>query len=323
MGDAYLCQTGGNIFRGLVVLSAPAKTEYFSGAYFDPTGMVIGADFGTIIVPVSQTEYTYAPLGTLNASDTTITVTATVGGRTKSVSVPITVVPISRTFGDNSWEAIAYIAANGQAGDYWRVGDSKVYNGITYTIIGMDHDDLSTTDARYSDTSYNQNSKKAALTLQIMTNGVTDHMNPRSSGNIGGWDQCYMRNTVLQNYYAGMPADLRSVIRTVDKTTSIGGYNTTETSTSKDQLFLLAGSEMYPSTTIAQYVLQGERIANPRYAYYANGGITYKGAREWTRSPHRPDNCPDSNHFIGVNNSGNPNAFVVYTDIGYFPAFCI
>ncbi len=319
MGDAYLCRRGGNTLRGLIVIVPPAKTSYYAGEYVDLTGMIIGADFGTFTVPISQTAYSYTPAGALTAADTAITVTAEIGGRTKSVAIPITVDSVNPDFGQNTWETIARVAALGQAGNYWSVGDSKVVDGVTYTIIGMNHDSLSSTDAKYADASYNGNSQKAALTIQIMTASGAGIMNQNNT-NVGGWDNCYMRKTALPAYLSGMPSDIRSIMRTVDKITSIGGTGTTGMTTSRDKLFLLAVSEMYSST--GGWVLPNEATANPQYAYYADMP-PYKNVHEWTRSPHNPDNCVDHDHFIVINSSGNLGVYVTETSAYYFPAFCI
>ena len=321
MGEAQLCRRGGNTFRGLVIVTPPARTAYFAGEYADLSGMAVAADFGTFTLPLSETAWTYAPTGPLAESDTAVTVTAEIGGRTGTVSVPITVSAVNPVFGENSWTAIARVAALGQAGDYWSVGDSKTEGGITYTIIGMDHDSLSSIDAMYSDPSYNGNSHKAAITIQVMTAAGPAKMNETDT-NVGGWDTCYLRGTVLPAYIANMPDDLRSVLRTVDKQTSIGGYNTTEMVVSMDRLFLLAMSEM--RTVSNNYtVLADEIAANPEYDYYANVGDWYKGVTEWTRSPHAPRSCNTASHFMASGNTPDYIQGNASTAYSYFPAFCI
>lgn len=321
MGNAFICRRGGGggTFRGLTVISQPTKTNYFTGEYINMSGAVIGADFGSFVVPLDYTGLC-SPARPLTPSDTAITVTATITNITKSVQIPITVASTSINFGDNSWDEIAYVAASGEANNYWSVGDSKTEDGITYTIIGMGHDSLSSTDAKYRDTTYNRNCKKAALTIQVMTAAGPSVMNTTAT-NIGGWDECYMRNTVLQVYLAGMPSDLRAVMRTVEKTTSIGGYATTDMVISDDKLFLLTMSEMRNGNTT--YELPAEIEANPMYAYYANGGASYKGVTEWTRTPHRPSNCPEQSHFITIPNASTVNVTTANMGNYYFPAFCI
>ena len=321
MGNAFICRRGGggSTFRGLTVVSQPNKTSYLPGQYIDMTGAVIGADFGNFVVPIDYTGL-YSPTRALTASDTAITVTATYGNITKSVQIPITVTNVSTTFGNNTWEMIAYISSLGEANNFWSIGDSKIENGITYTIIGMSHDFLSSTDAKYRDSSYNRNTKKAGLTIQVMTAAGPAVMNETAT-NIGGWDECYMRNTVMPAYLAGMSSDIRAVMRTVDKTTSIGGYNTTAMTTSRDQLFLLAASEM--KSPVNTVVLLSEIDANPIYAYYANGEAAYKGVAEWSRSPHKPQYCNEECHFVAYTNA---NLFLetdANTSYSYFPAFCI
>lgn len=324
MGNAFICRRGGgSILRELTLVSMPAKTTYYAGQYADISGAKVNANFGGTIIPIDCSGI-YSPTRPLTASDTAITVTATFGSITKTLQIPIHVYNASTTFGDNSWDEIAYIASIGEANNFWSVGDSKTENGITYTIIGMGHDKLSTTDAKYRDTSYNGNTKKAALTLQVMTAAGPAPMN-QTATNAGGWDESYMRGTAVPNYLASMPADLRAVMRTVDKITSTGGEDPGLT-TSRDQMFLLAASEL-KSLPAGYFVPQAEQNANPMYSYYANGGEIWKGSIEWTRSPYHPANeygdpssrfcCNHGGEYL--NNGPADDGYTHY----FYPAFCI
>lgn len=325
MGDAFICRRGGDAFRALVVVTPPAKTAYYEGEYVNLSGLVLAADFGTFTFPINISDCTYTPTGMLQTTDTAITISVTIGSRTKSASIPITVSEIDPIFGNNPWGAIASIAARGLAGNYWSVGDSKIELGIIYTIIGMNHDSLSSTDAKYNDASYNGGSNKAALTFQIMTSPGQEQMN-RTATNIGGWDECYMRNTVLSSYLAGMPADLQGAIRTVDKWTSIGGENNTTVLASHDKLFLPAFSEEKAYNTMDTPVqMREERLLNPIYEYYANRPA-YKGQSEWTRSPLNPNyDISDGAHsFLDIHDEdGISNVAWATNRRYYFPAFCI
>jgi len=56
------------------VTHAPAKTQYFVGQKFDPTGMVVTATYSDETTE-AVTEFTYEPAGELTVSDTVITIT--------------------------------------------------------------------------------------------------------------------------------------------------------------------------------------------------------------------------------------------------------
>lgn len=74
----------------IAVTTQPTKTTYIAGESFDKTGMVITAaysDSSTVVV----TDYSVSPSGALAASNTTITISYTKDGITKSADVTITV----------------------------------------------------------------------------------------------------------------------------------------------------------------------------------------------------------------------------------------
>ena len=74
----------------ITVTSGPTRTSYTEGETFDPAGIVITATYGDgTTAPV--TGFTFAPSGALKASDTTVTISYTEGGVTKSATVAITV----------------------------------------------------------------------------------------------------------------------------------------------------------------------------------------------------------------------------------------
>lgn len=327
MGDAQILRRGGNTFRGVQMISPPAKTSYYAGEYADLTGMIIAADFGTFTIPLSRTAYTCAPAGVVTASDTEITITANISGKPESVSIPISVNPINPVFGNNPWASIAYAAEHGIAGDYWNVGDTKTVNGIAYTIIGMDHDDLSQTDEKYNDASYNRNTKRAALTIQIMTQGQAAQMNTTAS-NSGGWHESHMRNAIIPAYFEEMPHDIRAVMRTVNKVTASRGGSVSNPAplvTSADKLFLLSSSEAFNQSGASPE----EARACRHYAYYTNDDTIYRGFNEWLRSPAWGtfDEAEQKDFSsIGLSTqTGLSNEWCKWASISlyYLPAFCI
>ena len=75
---------------GISVKTAPTKVTYNEGESFDATGMVIEATYSDSST-ADVTGYTYAPTAALTTSDTTITISYTEGGVTKTCTQAITV----------------------------------------------------------------------------------------------------------------------------------------------------------------------------------------------------------------------------------------
>lgn len=78
------------ILTGISITKNPDKMTYKLGQFFDTTGMVVTASFdnGTS-KPVNG--YTYSPAGALGKNDTTITISYTKGGITKTTTLTIVV----------------------------------------------------------------------------------------------------------------------------------------------------------------------------------------------------------------------------------------
>lgn len=77
---------------GISITTAPTDTTYTAGESFDPTGMVVKAAYSdSTQATLNAGAYTYTPNGALTANDTTITVSYTEGGVTKTATQAITV----------------------------------------------------------------------------------------------------------------------------------------------------------------------------------------------------------------------------------------
>lgn len=74
----------------IAVTTQPTKTNYAVGEYFDNTGMIVTATWSDTTTS-TVTNYTYSPDTALTTNDTTITISYTVGGVTKTASQAITV----------------------------------------------------------------------------------------------------------------------------------------------------------------------------------------------------------------------------------------
>lgn len=81
---------GGSLkLQSISVRTAPTKTTYKSGETFDPTGMVIEANYGYDVTAVA-TGYTFSP-SVLTDGVSNVTITFTVGRVTKTTTVAVTV----------------------------------------------------------------------------------------------------------------------------------------------------------------------------------------------------------------------------------------
>jgi len=145
------------------------------------------------------------------------------------------------SFGVDSWATVAAISASGIANRYYNIGDEKTFNltsgePVTVLILGFDHDNLS------------DGTGKAGITLGMKhLLARTARMNATNT-NVGGWAASEMRNTTFAEIYELIPADLKAVIKTVDKSTNIGGGGTTVGITA-ERLFLFSNMEIAGSTS--------------------------------------------------------------------------
>lgn len=91
----------------IAVTTQPTKTTYEVGQTFNPDGMIITATWSDDTTS-TVTDYTYSPTGSLSETDTTITISYTVGGITKTTTQSILViVPIewyTNTYQFSGWE---------------------------------------------------------------------------------------------------------------------------------------------------------------------------------------------------------------------------
>lgn len=207
-----------------------------------------------------------------------------------------------------SWNTIDSVSKSGNAASFWSVGDKKTINidGTDYQfqIIGFNHD-----------------TKTAGGTAGI-TFQMVDCMNTKaemnSSGtNSGGWTSCAMRTSTLNSIFSNLPADLKNVIKAVNKLTSAGNQSAT-ISTTSDKLFLLSEVEIFGSAISSK---SGE---GNQYAYYkagnskvkkANGSVSYW----WERSPSQND----STRFCYVNDRGYTNDATADNSFGVSFGFCV
>ena len=319
------------------VTTEPSKKAYKYGETFNPAGMVVTAHY-TDGSSQAVSGYTYSPTGALATGNTTITVSYSEGGVTKTDTQTITVTAISNTLNSNSWATIKAVSDAGQGDNYWDVGDTKsiTINGqvgntnfsnlsINVYIIGFNHNSaregsnrihfkigkIGGTQVGLCDAQYGTNQSG---------NGYFN-MNPNNS-NSGGWASCHMRTTILgsdasptspraNTLLAALPADLRAVMKPITKYSDNtgGGSNTASYVTSTtDYLPLLAEFEIHGARS---YANSAEQNYQQQYAYYqaGNSKVHYKhnatgtAARAWCRSVY----AASANGFCRVDTDGNPS----------------
>ncbi len=165
----------------------------------------------------------------------------------------------SKSFAEDDWALISNIAESGAASSVYAVGDEKnitltTGEQVTLVILGFNHDTKTS-------------GGKAGITLGLKNSLATTYSMNSSNTNAGGWKSSIMRTSTMALYLSYLPAEVRNVIKPVNKITSAGSQSTTLETTS-DSLFLFSMKEVfgtnYYNTTTA-YSVNGE---GEQYEYY-------------------------------------------------------
>lgn len=270
MGECLLVRRGGGkpTLKGISVKTPPTKIKYLEGETFDFSGMVISANLSGTLVDI-MSGYTCTPT-VMGAADTTVTISYTVNGKTATTTQVMQKAPYSSVLAENTWSQIIDACADGSTNILWQVGDEKTFDfgGTTLTavIIGKNHDDLDSTDAKYGDGTYNSGTGKAALTFQIKELLNAYYKMNTSSNNYGGWNMSYMRQTKMPQLKQSLPTDLQEALRIVTKH-SQKNQSTSYYDNTADALFVPSSIEVFGS---------GDANEGTQYAYYAAGNSRIK-----------------------------------------------
>ena len=252
------------------------------------------------------------------------------------------------------WATIRAVSDAGQGANYWSVGDYKNIH-ISGNVQGMSLNII----VRAFILGFNHNSGKEGsnrIHFQIgKTTSGTDiafcdshkgetgssqgfRMN-KSNTNSGGWNGSYGRNTLLGNsgtptsppansFMAALPADLRVVMKSVNKYTDNTGNgnnnNSSAVTATTDYLFFLAEFEIHGSR---HYANKYEKNYQAQYDYYKAGNSKVKYRHDatgtavtyWTRSA--PYN--DDVNFCNVGPRGYASAGRADYSIGLAPGFAV
>ena len=288
------------------------------------------------------------------SGDTTITVKVAAGTNyTAPADKTVTVNAefVSDVLNENSWEVIKAVSDSGQGDNYWDVGDTKtiVINGkvgattfsnlsIDAFIIGFHHNASREGNNRIHFQLGKIGGKMVGLIDSRYNNSYSNGnfcMNT-SNTNSGGWNNSYMRKTILGNtntptsplansLMAALPADLRAVMKSVTKYTDNTGNasnvsgNVTATT---DYLWLLAEFEVQGKRT---YANQYEQNFQQQYAYYSAGNskVAYRHSATgstaywWLRSASYNSNGT----FCSVYTGGSADCYNAHWSYALLPGF--
>lgn len=332
-----------------------------------------------IVVSVTSGATVTATKGSLSVSGTAVngtctlvvpeegewTVSATLGGATSESNIvkvassyDTTLLFVSTTLNDNSWETIRGISDAGRGANFWSIGDRKAVtlngtvgaltlsNFTTYAfIIGFNHNS-SLEGANRIHFQLAKTAISGGKTIGLCDPGYNTQnyesgfiMNPRSS-NSAGWRDSHMRNNIcgtsLMSYAGTMiaviPEELRAVIKSVAKYTdnaSNGSTSSESNITATNDYFFLLGEFEVRGTIDTSTTNQYEARKQAQYAYYAAGNNpsayrhdkTTEYAAWWLRSR-------DGGSFRAVINM-NQASYVTYsslyaaTDLALVVGFCV
>lgn len=184
------------------------------------------------------------------------------------------------TFAGGTWADIARISEAGQAEEYFNLGDTKdiVFTDgdnsmiLTVQIVGFNHDDLS------------DGSGKAGLSIMTTTAmnaySLTKEKDNYKYYNTCGqsetpWSGSTSRKYLMERAKTWLPSELQSVLKTVNKISSIAYKNLTDTETTQDELWYPSYAEMGLSSG---YTAPGQGTG---YEYFTSNLTRQKKEQTW------------------------------------------
>lgn len=263
------------------------------------------------------------------------TISATIGGSEKSKTVTIDAskiydinLGISTTLNDNDWATISAISGAGLVNNYWSVGDVKtiIINGqvgnttfsnlsIDAYILGINHNAGVEGNNRIHFCIGKVNNKTVGLVdsqynqYPMTSSGYFSMSYGNSNTNSGGWEGCYMRNSVMQWIKNALPTDLQNVLKTVTKYTDNTGGGSNESSSVTATTETICLEAEFEVQGVRMYANSYEQNKQKQYDYYKNGNskIRYKYNDTdivvwwWNRNPY----SGNSTTFCSVNTGGS------------------
>ena len=310
----------------------------------DGTTIQTKTSTGTVVFTVTETG-TYTIVATKNGQTTSGSVNVV----SSTTSYALTLFFVSSTLNNNEWSVIKSVSDAGQGANYWSIGDSKAVtlngkmsklslsNVTTYAfIIGFNHN----ASVEGSNRIHFQIGKTALSggTDVCLVSGYdndSDFYMNTSNTNAGGWNNSYMRKTILGtslSSYSGtfigvLPAALRAVLKSVTKYTDNTGGGSTAASAvtaTTDYAFLLSEYEVFGRISRAN---SNEASKQAQYDYYkaGNSKVKYNNSATstviawWLRSPR----ARNSSRFVYVLGDGTINNTSAGYSNGVAPGFCV
>ena len=247
-------------------------------------------------------------------------VSTNISGATKTQNITIDALKIyeisftvvSATLNDNSWDIISEISASGEASNYWNVGDVKtiIINGqvgnttfsnlsIDAYILGINHNASVEGNNRIHFCIGKVNNKTVGLIdsqygkYPMTSSGYFSMSYGDSNTNVGGWNGCYMRSTIMPAIKDALPTNLQNVLKTVTKYTDNTGGGSDSSSNVTATIETVCLEAEFEVHGTRKYANSAEQNKQKQYDYYKNGNskVRYKyndtnsAVWWWSRSP--------------------------------------
>jgi hypothetical protein len=240
---------------------------------------------------------------------------------------------ISRTFSENTPEAIALASAEIESNGYTSSQVKEIYgwdletdtidipltNGVVINmgILGYNHDVLSS-----------DHVSKVGITLGMTHCLPTSYKMYSSDKTGGGYATSDMKTTILPSYKELLPQAWQDVIKLVDKKSANGGYSSSVATTSSEDLFLLSEIEVFGTTINAKdganegsvYEYWNGKTDTDRIKKYDadNDGVPDTDAKRWSLRSVFSDNqsCYVNSKGASVSSYANNPSWVSF-------AFCV
>lgn len=358
-GDQIVGKYQSVTLTGLEITAPPEKIDYTTGETFDPAGMVVTATYSNG-AKLENPAYTVAPSGALAVGTTTVTITYSEGGITKTATQAISVsfksaasastsaaAGVSYTSGLSGLEAsdvtaFAEAISNNSSitnetstvyvdfGSIHRkisVGDQVTLplDGTNYAfdVIGFNHDTLTTPTAYGAATV----TGKAGFTFQMHDLFATYFVMNDTATNAGGWKGSKMRTSTMVTMKGYLPSPWQTAIKPVNKLSGVGGGASSGTDTVSDDCFLLAEGEIFgPGYGYGGngYSFDDECAKVAQYAYYKAGNSRIKkqngSANSWGE---RSPGSGNGGIFCSVGSNGSADISYAGYARGVAFGFCV
>lgn len=231
------------------------------------------------------------------------------------------------TFAGGTWADIARISEAGQAEEYFNLGDTKdiIFTDgdnsmiLTVQIVGFNHDDLSDGSGK-AGLSIMTTTTMNALTLTNEKDG-TEYFTTCGITTIP-WSESVSRRYLMERAKTWLPPELQSVLKTVNKISSIAYDNKTDTETTQDELWYPSYAEMGLSSS---YTAPGQGTG---YEYFTSNLTREKDMHGWDKTAStsegygtRSHNSWDRSRSMSITSSGGGSYKAALTNFPF--GFCV